>query len=155
MQCISTIGGSRFLLNLRAAYFASTRNMTSTPQGNYLGGMTVTQTEGTVGKFRSFAPSSKNGGEDGERDCGVEIGLEENEGLGTHDDDRLSSPPVIMLQPVPVNRSIQRAYSTQDSRSAGPSEPGDGEGLGVLASDLSHPAHSSRKICGQHPKAPI
>lgn len=60
MHCVSTIGGPRLLINLRAAYYLPTRKPTSTragfPEHSY-----EMETQGTVGEFRCGGVSTADG----------------------------------------------------------------------------------------------
>ncbi|KIO24735.1 hypothetical protein M407DRAFT_25883 [Tulasnella calospora MUT 4182] len=129
MQTTTTIGGSRFLLNLRAAYFSSMGNRTSTRTG-YTRSTGYTETEGTVGVFRPVTSDRKDEGDDGEADeaGSIEMGVWAN---NDPQDDRPTSPPVIMLQPILPNNT---------------------ERLAISASDLSEPAHSSTRLRPPPPK---
>lgn len=150
MQATATIGGSRFLLNLRAAYFSSMGNPTSTRTG-YSRSTGYTQTSGTVGVFRPAMSDLKDtddhGGED---EAGsIEMGVWAN---NDNQDDRPASSPAITLRPISPGGKRQRTYSTSGSSSIELREPDNTEGLGVSASDLSEPAHSSTKLWRPAPK---
>lgn len=83
MLSTANLGGSRFLLNLRAAHFSSARNVTSTDAG-YPHSTLYTETEGTVGMFRAFRSDFKDDGDDGQGvgTGSIEMGAWANHGPG-------------------------------------------------------------------------
>ncbi|KAG9047691.1 hypothetical protein FS837_001719 [Tulasnella sp. UAMH 9824] len=80
VQTIVTIGGPRFLLNLRAAYFSSTRNE---PLTGFTRSMRHRETEGTVGVFRPAISDLKDEGDDrgGNESGSIEMGIRANSGV--------------------------------------------------------------------------
>lgn len=77
-----TVGGPRFLLNLRAAYFSSTRNEPSTRTG-FTPSMHHSKTEGTIGVFRPAISDLKEEGDDrGGNEAGsIEMAIRTNSGV--------------------------------------------------------------------------
>ncbi|KAG9047690.1 hypothetical protein FS837_001718 [Tulasnella sp. UAMH 9824] len=149
MQTTATIGGSRFLLNLQAAYFLLTGHATSTRTA-YSRSTGYTGTEGTVGVFRPALSDMKDEDDDGGGDEAGSIGM----GVWVNNDTldgRPASPPAIMLQPIRPGGKRERTYSTLGSSSIGLREPDNVEGQEVSGSDLSQPAHSSTKLWRPQP----
>ncbi|KAG9036117.1 hypothetical protein FS837_001753 [Tulasnella sp. UAMH 9824] len=143
--CMATVGGSRFLLNLRAAYFSSTNDLgwahTGLPRGTQ-----YTRTEGTVGMFRAPRPDLTDHGDDGEDRGTRAIEMEDWAVIGPKDDE-LSSPPNIFLHPIPQSQKRHRTGSPLGSSYSDFHEARDIEALEASASDLSDPstAHSSTR----------
>ncbi|KAG8927502.1 hypothetical protein FRC01_007336 [Tulasnella sp. 417] len=113
------------------------------------------ETEGTVGRFRLALTGDCDKEEE---DCAASFGMGfwATEGLPAHDDDRATSPPLIMLQPVPSTDGKQREYpkSGSSSSSAGLCERSDAWELGISVSDLSELAGSSKAMMPQDSKTP-
>lgn len=100
---ISTIGGARLLLNVRAVYFSSIRHPSSTAVGPP-GDPNFFDTDGTVGRFWSPGAGG-GGGKDDDGDCAASISM----GIWSNEDVQQNrppspDPPVIMLKPVPPGR---------------------------------------------------
>ncbi|KAG8947726.1 hypothetical protein FRC04_010500 [Tulasnella sp. 424] len=129
---ISTIGGSRLLLNVRAAYFSSIRNRSSTAAG-HRGNSDWLGTEGTVGRFWTSEIGGK-GGDDDDGECAASISM----GVWSNEDvqrNRTPSPdpPVIMLQPVPPGRRrwLRRLGASEAEGGTASSDGGLSMGPGV------------------------
>ncbi|KAG8947724.1 hypothetical protein FRC04_010498 [Tulasnella sp. 424] len=152
LSIISTVGGSRLLLNVRAVYFSSIRNPSHPGHSDWL------DTEGTVGRFWSPGMGGKcDNDDDGDRECAASISM----GVWSNEDVQRNrppspEPPVIILQPVPPGRkrffrppprpalfgpaSEQGAAASSSGLSMGPE--GDGDEVSQSRSVISV-AHST------------
>ncbi|KAG9041358.1 hypothetical protein FS837_012377 [Tulasnella sp. UAMH 9824] len=98
-QSVTTVGGPRLLINLRAAYFSSKIRDPASTLGGFPRITDDLETEGTVGRFRS-ALENQVDGEDEDRATSFGAGVwAEVEGSGALDDDRPGSPIVLERLP--------------------------------------------------------
>ncbi|KAG8964896.1 hypothetical protein FRC05_003552 [Tulasnella sp. 425] len=127
LSIISTVGGSRLLLNVRAVYFSSIRNPSHPGHSDWL------DTEGTGG-------GGKRDDDDGECAASISMGVWSNEDVQRNRPPS-PDPPVIMLQPAPPGRkqflrplprpalfgpaSEQRGAASSSGLSMRPEEDGD------------------------------
>lgn len=145
LQTTATVGGSRFLLSLRAAYFSSTRDMGSTHMG-FPRSTRYTATEGTVGVFRPFISDLKDEGDDrfGNEAGSVEMGIRISKAPKR---DRSPSPPAMILEPISL------AWRDSDIRLKPSANQDNAEEIGVSTSHSSEPAHSAMRLDSHRPTA--
>lgn len=133
MISTAAVGGSRFLLNIRGAYFSSTQNLTSRQTG-FSRSALYAKTEGTVGVFHAFTSDVEDECNNGEDHGGgsVEMGIWANTGPKN---DRPPAPAPAAITPVSPTRNIQCDCSTSDSSSICPREPDNFDGQAVSSMD--------------------
>ncbi|KAG8988965.1 hypothetical protein FRB90_002467 [Tulasnella sp. 427] len=155
----STIGGSRLLLNLRAAYFI--KDPKSGSNGFRFGTTSgFLDTEGTVGKFWSSAMTGKDNDDEG---VSISMGVWSN-GDGQRNRPPTPPQPVIVLKPAPLGRrsGLVSSSGTSDefgSASALVEEPvASGSGCSPthvhgeeVESDQQHGVSGSQEIALQFP----
>ncbi|KAG9007692.1 hypothetical protein FRB90_009264 [Tulasnella sp. 427] len=144
LNSASTIGGSRLLLNLRAAYFV--KDPKSGSDGFRFEKTTdFLDTEGTVGKFWSPAMSGRDNDDDG---VSISMGVWSNEDV-QRDGPPTPPQPVIMLKPALLGRRRGLVSSNGICIEAG-GAPAQLEESAVSGSGRS-PTHGEVEIDQQQP----